>query len=103
MKLNAQKMRIVGVYAPNRSQDRFWETVYNELLVELQGPVLMMVDFNAFLKNHLDRSESDTPVFSATCLNYKKGFLSIICLEIEKWKCERPHFLLVLSQLLLAN
>lgn len=74
MKLNAQKMRIVGVYAPNRSQDRFWETVYNELLVELQGPVLMMVDFNAFLKNHLDRSESDTPVFSATCLNYKKDF-----------------------------
>lgn len=72
-KLNNQRVQIVGVYAANKSQAPFWERVYWELLENLQDPVLMMGDFNIFFYHQLVRSsDSSTPGFPLSFLNYKK-------------------------------
>lgn len=48
-KVNSQRLLLVGVYAPNRSQDSFGEEVYGELLKDPQYALVMLGDFSAIL------------------------------------------------------
>lgn len=83
-KLNALRVKIVGVYAPNKAQAPFWEKVCNELLDGFQDSILMSGDFNAVLDPKLDRS-SDSPIsrFPSSFRNCKKRTMFSGCVESD--------------------
>lgn len=59
-KLNQSILYIVGVYAPNKSQATFWDSIFEALQDDLEAEVLKLGDFNATFDKRLDRSANSS-------------------------------------------